>query len=103
MAGKRRLDENTLMGLTFELLTVEEVWRDGKNIMVNCLCQCGKRWAGRYTNIRGRGTRSCGCKAKAGRDAWRKFFIKIPNPLKFSGKSTQTISSIANNQRFFDL
>ena len=103
MTGKRRLDENTLRELTFGLLTVEEAWRDGKNIMVNCLCQCGERWIGLYTSIRGKDARSCGCKATAGRDAWRKFFINRPNPFKFSEKSTQTISSMANNQRFFDL
>jgi len=72
----QKLDESTLIGLNFGLLTVKKSWREGKNIMVDCLCKCGKRWVGRYANLKERSTKSCGCRAKAGRDGWRKFSIK---------------------------
>jgi len=76
MARSNKIDESTLIGIKFGLLTIERAWRNEKNhIIVNCQCDCGRRWQGLYGALRSSKIKSCGCNSKKRNKHWLNFSI----------------------------
>ena len=60
MANK--INESELIGQKFELLTIQKAWRNSKkDIIVRCVCECGRTYQGRYYAIKSGHAKSCGC------------------------------------------
>ena len=76
-----KIDDAEIIGKKHSLLTIQKVWRNSKKeLVVRCLCDCGRGYQGTYYRIKAGYIRSCGCATakRKGNEAWRKFCI---NPL----------------------
>lgn len=58
----RRIDETKIIGEKYGRLTIIKSYREGKNIMCDCTCECGgHREHIRYSALKDGSTKSCGC------------------------------------------